>query len=119
MHKTADEMRISDWSSDVCSSDLASALALYYDTDGAMEGRNAFIEKRRPDFGKFAKGSSDGLLGSGNPAANLVVVSKKRNGETVQRRFSSLDEGSAGGPKGTPVDLGAVRCPSLEPGIFR
>src|SRR3546814_676525 len=132
--KTAYEMRISDWSSDVCSSDLAavvgekkareiwflcrqytaeqardmglvnavvphdklmeearawageivqlsptaiklakqsfnmssekfrgveafasSALALYYDTDEAMEGRNAFIEKRRPDFGKFAK----------------------------------------------------------------
>ena len=33
----------------------SSALALYYDTDEAMEGRNAFIEKRRPDFGKFAK----------------------------------------------------------------
>src|SRR3546814_10248457 len=30
----------------------SSALALYYDTDEAMEGRNAFIEKRRPDFGK-------------------------------------------------------------------
>ena len=33
----------------------SSALALYYDTDEAMEGRNAFIEKRRPDFGRFAK----------------------------------------------------------------
>ncbi|ATE66384.1 enoyl-CoA hydratase-related protein [Rhizorhabdus dicambivorans] len=33
----------------------SSALALYYDTDEAMEGRNAFVEKRRPDFAKFVK----------------------------------------------------------------
>lgn len=33
----------------------STALALYYDTDEAMEGRNAFMEKRPPDFGKFAK----------------------------------------------------------------
>jgi len=31
------------------------ALGLYYQTDEAMEGRNAFIEKRPPDFGKFRK----------------------------------------------------------------
>lgn len=29
------------------------ALNLYYNTDEAMEGRNAFIEKRPPDFSKF------------------------------------------------------------------
>ena len=29
------------------------ALGLYYQTDEAMEGRNAFVEKRPPDFGKF------------------------------------------------------------------
>ena len=33
----------------------SSALALYYDTDEAMEGRNAFVEKRRPDFGKYVR----------------------------------------------------------------
>jgi 2-ketocyclohexanecarboxyl-CoA hydrolase len=33
----------------------ASAVALYYGTDEAMEGRNAFLEKRKPDFGKFVK----------------------------------------------------------------
>jgi 2-ketocyclohexanecarboxyl-CoA hydrolase len=33
----------------------SSALALYYGTDEAMEGRNAFMEKRKPDFSKFAK----------------------------------------------------------------
>ncbi|HHY65675.1 MAG TPA: 1,4-dihydroxy-2-naphthoyl-CoA synthase [Alicyclobacillus sp.] len=29
------------------------ALALYYDTEESMEGRNAFLEKRKPDFRKF------------------------------------------------------------------
>lgn len=33
----------------------SSALALYYQTDEALEGRNAFMEKRKPDFGKFVK----------------------------------------------------------------
>ena len=33
----------------------SSALALYYGTDEAMEGRNAFMEKRKPDFSKFNK----------------------------------------------------------------
>jgi 2-ketocyclohexanecarboxyl-CoA hydrolase len=32
-----------------------SALALYYATDEAMEGRNAFLERRPPDFRKFRK----------------------------------------------------------------
>jgi naphthoate synthase len=29
------------------------SLAMYYDTDEALEGKNAFIEKRAPDFRKF------------------------------------------------------------------
>jgi 2-ketocyclohexanecarboxyl-CoA hydrolase len=32
-----------------------SALALYYGTEEAMEGRNAFIERRKPDFRKHRK----------------------------------------------------------------
>jgi dihydroxynaphthoic acid synthetase len=31
------------------------ALSLYYGTEEAVEGRNAFMEKRPPDFGKFRK----------------------------------------------------------------
>jgi 2-ketocyclohexanecarboxyl-CoA hydrolase len=32
-----------------------SSLALYYATEEAMEGRNAFIEKRKPDFRKYRR----------------------------------------------------------------
>jgi 2-ketocyclohexanecarboxyl-CoA hydrolase len=32
-----------------------SALALYYGTEEAMEGRNAFLERRKPDFGRFRR----------------------------------------------------------------
>jgi 1,4-dihydroxy-2-naphthoyl-CoA synthase len=31
------------------------ALALYYGTEEALEGKNAFLEKRKPDFGKYRK----------------------------------------------------------------
>ncbi len=31
------------------------ATMLYYMTDEAQEGKNAFLEKRKPDFGKFSK----------------------------------------------------------------
>ena len=31
------------------------ALSLYYDTEEALEGRNAFLEKRKPDFSPFRK----------------------------------------------------------------
>jgi dihydroxynaphthoic acid synthetase len=34
-----------------------SALSLYYRTDEAMEGRNAFMEKRKPSFGRFRRNS--------------------------------------------------------------
>ena len=31
------------------------ALGLYYQTEEAMEGRNAFVDRRKPDFGKYRK----------------------------------------------------------------
>ena len=30
-------------------------LSMYYDTDEAVEGKNAFLEKRKPDFHRFRK----------------------------------------------------------------
>jgi len=30
-------------------------LSLYYGTEEAMEGKNAFLEKRKPDFNQFRK----------------------------------------------------------------
>ena len=33
----------------------SSALALYYGTEESLEGRNAFMEKRKPDFSRFGK----------------------------------------------------------------
>jgi len=32
-----------------------SAVALYYGTDEALEGKNAFLERRKPDFGRFRR----------------------------------------------------------------
>ena len=32
-----------------------SALALFYESEEAMEGRNAFMERRKPDFGRFRR----------------------------------------------------------------
>ncbi|MEA2460371.1 MAG: naphthoate synthase, partial [Actinomycetota bacterium] len=31
------------------------ATLLYYLSEEAQEGRNAYVEKRKPDFGKFPK----------------------------------------------------------------
>lgn len=31
------------------------ALALYYDTEEALEGKNAFLEKRPPNFARFRR----------------------------------------------------------------
>jgi 2-ketocyclohexanecarboxyl-CoA hydrolase len=33
----------------------STALGMYYNTEEAMEGRNAFMEKRKPDFSKYSK----------------------------------------------------------------
>lgn len=33
----------------------SSAVALYYGTEEALEGRNAFMEKRKPDYSRFTK----------------------------------------------------------------
>src|SRR3546814_8575052 len=70
MQKTAYEMRISDWSSDVCSSDLAmaSGLAWYCNFDGVWPHlpRDAFM----------AAGAGNRVV-IGIPSLNMIIV---RNG---------------------------------------
>src|SRR3546814_1353762 len=73
--KTAYEMRISDWSSDVCSSDLkpvASGLWVAQDTGGAIKGANRFdtfwgagAEAKRIAGGMQANGDAYVLLPKG------------------------------------------------------
>src|SRR3546814_9481789 len=60
--KTAYEMRISDWSSDVCSSDLghASKFWLPVDDAGARKWLGCFIRERMPRFGVFEDMTAEG-----------------------------------------------------------
>src|SRR3546814_9440490 len=69
--KTAYEMRISDWSSDVCSSDLAPATA----------------ERPAPGSGRHAEG---------DPAANHRVALKGGRCVPLERRGSNGDPGAGG-----------------------
>src|SRR3546814_13896094 len=58
-------MRISDWSSDVCSSDLADAIALHH-----AVRKPAMIEKRHPAFEQKAlRGELQNLVVDGEIAA--------------------------------------------------
>src|SRR3546814_1766131 len=52
--KTAYEMRISDWSSDVCSSDLPTSLQLAAETSGVP----AFLFRRASKLGPAVEGSA-------------------------------------------------------------
>src|SRR3546814_1694541 len=47
--KTAYEMRISDWSSDVCSSDLATAALILHGREDGPEELDAFLNRFHPD----------------------------------------------------------------------
>src|SRR3546814_11556983 len=66
-------MRISDWSSDVCSSDLLTALH-YFADNGPMFLRNFYDKSRR---------SIEKPLASG-PAAYVFPADEKRNGSQAR-----------------------------------
>src|SRR3546814_1092640 len=59
--KTAYEMRISDWSSDVCSSDLAVASA-GFEVDTANDDRNVIIAKPRSPSKSYADLSAEAAV---------------------------------------------------------
>src|SRR3546814_9953460 len=60
----------------------SSALALYYDTDEAMEGRNAFIEKRRPDRSEEHTSELQSLM----RISYAVFCLKKKNKHKPQKQ---------------------------------
>src|SRR3546814_6397151 len=77
--KTAYEMRISDWSSDVCSSDLA-----YGDTgDGRLDGHARIHQRQR--------GGADGRLRGGTVGGQHVRHETERVRELGERRKHRLD----------------------------
>src|SRR3546814_7466170 len=92
--KTAYEMRISDWSSDVCSSDLQQAIAamtltqqakaaLTTDANGELKPTTAFIDGVR----KFALSVTDldiDLIDRVNPfSATYAVLAKAMDAKTL------------------------------------
>src|SRR3546814_16345881 len=97
--KTAYEMRISDWSSDVCSSDLAAQGRRVMGAD-AGEGRRA-VGRRRPEAAMV-------LLELEHRAAEQAGI-----GEAVaqarRHRAEILSDRYAAGPQG-PAELGRASC---------
>src|SRR3546814_944081 len=76
--KPADEMRISDWSSDVCSSDLAAAAG-----HGTSAGLRAVAEKvkARPGGPPRLLVAKPGLDGHSNGAEQIAVAARDRSEE--------------------------------------
>src|SRR3546814_214005 len=107
--KTAYEMRISDWSSDVCSSDLVSqadrqiraivALAVV----GSLNGRNT---QARPEGGFQSR------RGSENAGVTMIVCSTARSASSSasSSRPSSVDDRRA-----RELDVAAIASAMLTP----
>src|SRR3546814_9011296 len=66
--KTAYEMRISDWSSDVCSSDLAQPLRAHF--PGSLDGERRSPAHRHPSRLARHRGAAQGREGDGGGAAS-------------------------------------------------
>src|SRR3546814_5639966 len=77
--KTAFEMRISDWSSDVCSSDLNSNVQSFR---AEMAGKTVLE----------TKASSDARSGSGETAATIVRGTAPADDADVEQRLTSVAE---------------------------
>src|SRR3546814_12655116 len=84
--KTAYEMRISDWSSDVCSSDLASTMAEFF--DALTDKHIAFIEAQPVFFTATAAAEGRINLSPKGYADSFKILS--------ERRVAYLDLGGSG-----------------------
>src|SRR3546814_5446375 len=77
--KTAYELRISDWSSDVCSSDLRELWAEYAGrTTGSCKGKGGPMHITHPESGVVV---TTGIVGSGIPIANGLALAAQVRGE--------------------------------------
>src|SRR3546814_10526134 len=89
--KTAYEMRISDWSSDVCSSDLARAAA-----DEGIEAPSLFTEAPEKRVGRMDENrvrlDREGQADAGKPVDGLCRSEERRGGKecvsTCRSRWS-------------------------------
>src|SRR3546814_18303378 len=77
MQKTAYEMRISDWSSDVCSSDLAARVGAIGPGD-AIDRRGRQEGVRELIFGPECRGAGDREIAAGQRRLRGPVLARKR-----------------------------------------
>src|SRR3546814_20294768 len=111
--KTAYEMRISDWSSDVCSSDLAGGhqrqIVIAVHHIDALEDRAPGPPRMAPGMARFDAGNGCGVdLGVGHAAPLTIWVSKE------QRRAPALDAGLRGRPSRPGAFSTICACPGRE-----
>src|SRR3546814_2480664 len=111
--KTAYEMRISDWSSDVCSSDLAAPPGRSRTAPSACRGRGGRRTGARRCLALALRRACGGGLGSGGPHhADEIPRSMGKSGwtgpEWLNRAVQELSRNSASGTK--PSRDAAWRC---------
>src|SRR3546814_2584753 len=112
--KTAYEMRISDWSSDVCSSDLQVAvveLVLQRAGAGGDDGLQP-RQQRRDEVGEGLAGAGAGLGQQhalpveriGNGDGEVLLRRPRREARDLRRQYAALGQGGAAAlRKGSPV----------------
>src|SRR3546814_3819472 len=102
--KTAYEMRISDWSSDVCSSDLI--LARRIDQRAHQVQQQRLSARRAEAIDQLA-----GLQHVDERMAKVLVVSQRRLGERLLdlAESAALEEGAARQAQGTRLVFGLDR----------
>src|SRR3546814_8678308 len=76
--KTAYEMRISDWSSDVCSSDLQRAFVEFFETGTRHVHLTAHFQHRRRDAAQTQRDGADGTHVGCHVLAAGTITARRR-----------------------------------------